>query len=130
MSKQSHTISLFDTDVRSRGVSNDVHDDIQHQENTPAYEILQKHGLLVTKYRKTNFEDLFESHDLLPNSSHSKNLTKRCTWGVYAVPLLGAAIYNTFHTEVRAWPIHAALLTAPLCELSKVPPYLCSHIYW
>jgi regulator of protease activity HflC (stomatin/prohibitin superfamily) len=63
----------------------------------------------VTKYRKTNFIDIFDEQDLLPNSSHSKNLTKRCTWGVYFVPFLGALAYNAFHTETFVPAGHVGL---------------------
>eukprot|EP00568_Trieres_chinensis_P007517 CAMPEP_0183293972 /NCGR_PEP_ID=MMETSP0160_2-20130417/2474_1 /TAXON_ID=2839 ORGANISM="Odontella Sinensis, Strain Grunow 1884" /NCGR_SAMPLE_ID=MMETSP0160_2 /ASSEMBLY_ACC=CAM_ASM_000250 /LENGTH=571 /DNA_ID=CAMNT_0025455193 /DNA_START=126 /DNA_END=1841 /DNA_ORIENTATION=- len=77
---------------------------ITHGEDTPAYMVLQKYGLLDTHHRKENFDDIFEPGDLSPNSSHSKNFQKRMTWGVYFLPGLGLAFYNCFNTEVVVPP--------------------------
>jgi hypothetical protein len=62
-------------------------------EDTPAYKILQSFNLLDASYRKEHFEDIFESHDLTPNSSSSQNIQKKFRWGVYWTPGCGLIIY-------------------------------------
>ena len=75
-------------------------------EDTPAYRVLQKFGLLNTCFRKDNFEDIFQETDLTPNSSHFGNLTKRMCWGVYWTPGCGFMLYNIFNTEITIPPSH------------------------
>eukprot|EP00978_Attheya_sp_CCMP212_P024630 scaffold77701_cov49-Attheya_sp.AAC.6 len=76
-------------------------------EDTPAYTILQSFNLLDVSYRKECFEDIFESHDLTPNSSSSQNIQKKFKWGVYWTPGCGLIIYHIFNTEVIVPPGHA-----------------------
>eukprot|EP00586_Coscinodiscus_wailesii_P019336 CAMPEP_0172499342 /NCGR_PEP_ID=MMETSP1066-20121228/125894_1 /TAXON_ID=671091 /ORGANISM="Coscinodiscus wailesii, Strain CCMP2513" /LENGTH=644 /DNA_ID=CAMNT_0013273035 /DNA_START=43 /DNA_END=1977 /DNA_ORIENTATION=- len=80
--------------------------DIAVAEDTPAYRALRKFGLLNTRYRKDNFEDIFRETDLTPRSSHFDNLTKRMQWGVYWTPGCGFIVYNLFNTEITIPPRH------------------------
>lgn len=82
------------------------HGAIASAEDTPAYAVLQTYGLLDTSYRKEDFGDVFGPLDLVPNSSHSRNWTKRFRWGVYCTPGCGLIIYNVFNTEVTVPPGH------------------------
>lgn len=66
-------------------------------EDAPAYKVLQDANLLVTKYRKQSFEDIFEECDLTPNSSHSKNFDMRMKYGVYWTPGCGFLLYVSFY---------------------------------
>lgn len=70
---------------------------IVYGEDAPAYKVLQDANLLVTKYRKQSFEDIFEECDLTPNSSHSKNFDMRMKYGVYWTPGCGFLLYVSFY---------------------------------
>jgi len=84
---------------------------VAHSEDTPSYSVLNRYGLLETKYRKAAFDDLFEEKDFRANSSLSKNFTKRFMFGYYCVPCVGCCIYNMFNTEVVVPAGHVALFT-------------------
>lgn len=75
-------------------------------EHAPAYRVLLSRNLLVTKYRKDTFEDLFIEGDLEPNSSHAENFQKRWKWGVYWTPGCGLIVYSMFNKEVVVPPGH------------------------
>ena len=70
-----------------------AHSNSQLGEHAPAYRVLLSRNLLVTKYRKDTFEDLFIEGDLEPNSSHAENFQKRWKWGVYWTPGCGLIVY-------------------------------------
>jgi len=90
-----------DTDERTPLISSskeiydddEKHDHVLSAEDTPAYVVLQEYDLLVTKYRKENFEDIFTNKDLDANSSNSDTLCKRWQWGVYWTPCVGLIVY-------------------------------------
>ncbi|CAB9506264.1 expressed unknown protein [Seminavis robusta] len=73
-------------------------------EDTPAYAVVQAHGLLDTSYRKESFDEIFESYDLEPNSSLANDFYKRMLWGVYWTPGCGYMSYAAFNTEVTVPP--------------------------
>ena len=74
-------------------------------DNGPAYQVLKSKGLLVSKYRKDSFADIFLEMDLEPNSSLKDNFEKKMKWGVrtrkctafckFRVQLLYSYILNT-----------------------------------
>ena len=57
------------------------HSQQQQGEHAPAYRLLLSRNLLVTRYRKDTFEDVFLEEDLEPNSTHADNFQKRWRWG-------------------------------------------------
>jgi hypothetical protein len=65
----------------------------QQGEHAPAYRLLLSRNLLVTRYRKDTFEDVFLEEDLEPNSTHADNFQKRWRWGVYWTPGCGLVVY-------------------------------------
>ncbi|CAK0794413.1 unnamed protein product [Prorocentrum cordatum] len=73
--------------------------ELAHLEDTPAYKTLKEAGILVTKYRKQCFEDIFDGVDLSANSSKSNDLVQKCIYGYFVCPILGCILYNTTHTE-------------------------------
>merc|ERR1719473_2591330 len=46
-------------------------------EDTPAYEVLKTAGVLETKYRRANIDDIFTGKDVKANTTKSHNLWKR-----------------------------------------------------
>mmetsp|Transcript_16469 Transcript_16469/g.49177 ORF Transcript_16469/g.49177 Transcript_16469/m.49177 type:complete len:522 (-) Transcript_16469:320-1885(-) len=83
---------------------------LAHMEDTPAYRTLLTSGLITTKYRKTNFSDIFTGVDLQANSSKSANLTKQCMFGVYLCPVLGCLVYKSTHSEFFVPAGHVGLI--------------------
>ena len=69
------------------------HSQQQQGEHAPAYRLLLSRNLLVTRYRKDTFEDVFLEEDLEPNSTHADNFQKRWRWGVYWTPGCGLVVY-------------------------------------
>ena len=81
-------IALSDMAINARNVktSNEIDPKhVAHAEDTPAYQALQTYGLLDTKYRRAEFEGIFDTLDLTPNSSQQKNFMKRLRWGILYV---------------------------------------------
>jgi len=61
---------------------------------------LQENGLLVTKYRKVDFNDIFDDPmDLDASSTHANNMWQRFKYGVYCCPVVGACAYKASHIE-------------------------------
>jgi hypothetical protein len=89
----------------------------QFGEHAPAYRALLSRNLLVTKYRKDTFEDLFIEGDLEPNSSHAENFQKRWKWGVYWTPGCGLVVYVSMRLD--------SLNKKAICAFSRI--YLVSH---
>lgn len=52
-------------------------------EDTPAYEVLKDAGVLTTKYRRKDINDIFTGADVKANTSASANLYKRIKSGYY-----------------------------------------------
>jgi hypothetical protein len=53
-------------------------------EHTPAYAILKQYNLMISAFRKENFDEIFVENDLRPNSSLAQNFVKRWKWGKMA----------------------------------------------
>jgi len=70
---------------------------VAHAEDTPSYACLNRFNLLTTKYRKVNFDDLFEAGDFKANSTLSANMRKRCCWSIFPC---GFCVYNFFNNEM------------------------------
>jgi len=70
---------------------------VAHAEDTPSYACLNRFNLLTTKYRKVNFDDLFEAGDFKANSTLSANMRKRCCWSIFPC---GFCVYNLFNNEM------------------------------
>jgi len=70
---------------------------VAHAEDTPSYACLNRFNLLTTKYRKVNFDDLFEAGDFKANSTLSANMKKRCCWSIFPC---GFCVYNLFNNEM------------------------------
>jgi len=84
--------------------------ELAHLEDTPAYKTLKEAGILVTKYRKQCFEDIFDGVDLSANSSKSNNLMQKCIFGYYVCPVVGCIIYKSTHTEFFVPAGHVGLM--------------------
>jgi len=81
------------------GMAAEPNEELAHLEDTPAYKTLKEAGLLVAKYRKQRFEDIFDGVDLSANSSKSNDLLQKCIFGYFVCPLVGCIVYNATHTE-------------------------------
>jgi len=81
------------------GMAAEPSEELAHLEDTPAYKTLKEAGLLVAKYRKQRFEDIFDGVDLSANSSKSNDLLQKCIFGYFVCPLVGCIVYNATHTE-------------------------------
>jgi len=85
-------------------------DHLPHMEDTPAYRTLLNAGLLTTKFRRRNFEDIFTGSDYKANSSKSENLMARCKWGMCYCPVIGCIAYSCTHTEMFIEAGHVGFL--------------------
>jgi regulator of protease activity HflC (stomatin/prohibitin superfamily) len=92
------------------GMAASANDELAHLEDTPAYKTLKEAGILVTKYRKQCFEDIFDGVDLSANSSKSNNLMQKCIYGYYVCPIVGCILYKSTHTEFFVPAGHVGLL--------------------
>ena len=71
---------INDTGIGIRTMNDDYTE--TDTDNGPAYQVLKSKGLLVSKYRKESFADIFLEMDLEPNSSLKDNFEKKMKWGV------------------------------------------------
>eukprot|EP00929_Paragymnodinium_shiwhaense_P103921 TRINITY_DN6778_c0_g1_i2.p1 TRINITY_DN6778_c0_g1~~TRINITY_DN6778_c0_g1_i2.p1 ORF type:complete len:535 (+),score=144.07 TRINITY_DN6778_c0_g1_i2:89-1693(+) len=83
---------------------------LSHMEDTPAYRTLLQAGLIETRYRKKNFEDIFEGLDLKANSSKQNDIMQKCMYGYFCCPGLGCLLYNASHSEFFVPAGHVGLL--------------------
>lgn len=79
-------------------------------EESPAYECMYANKLLTTKYRRSNVSDIFTGVDLKANTDAVQNIRSRCHHGYYCLPLFGACLYNSTHTELFVPAGHVGLL--------------------
>jgi len=79
-----------------------------HMEDTPAYAALTAAGLLTTKYRRTDIEDIFTGHDLRANTTQADNIKARCLSCYYCC--VGIPIYHATHAEFFVPAGHVGLL--------------------
>jgi len=67
-------------------------------EDTPAYEVLKKAGVLETKYRRETIDDIFTGTDIKANSTRGNDIWQRAK-SCYCVPGLGCCVYHATHIE-------------------------------
>ena len=80
-------------------------------EDTPAYQALNAAGLLCTKYRRQDIDDIFTGDDLKATSSKAKNLHERTisTCGTYYLGI-GMPLYYATHVETFVPAGHVGLI--------------------
>jgi len=78
-------------------------------EDTPAYEVLKNHGVLCTKYRRSNIEAIFTGKDVKANSSKSNDIMEKLK-SCYCIPVLGCCIYGSTHIETFVPAGHVGFL--------------------
>ena len=80
-------------------------------EDTPAYAALNAAGLLCTKYRRQDIDDIFTGDDLKATSSKAKNLRERTisTCGTYYLGI-GMPLYYATHVETFVPAGHVGLI--------------------
>lgn len=80
-----------------------------HYEDTPAYEVLKKAGVLETKYRRASIDDIFTGIDVQSNTTKSANFWRRLQ-SCWCIPGLGCCIYGLTHIETFVPAGHVGFL--------------------
>ena len=83
---------------------------LHNPEDTPAYGALAAGGIITSKYRRNNIEDIFTGIDLKANSSQNHNLWERCKYGFYCCPIIGCIAYGATHLEIFVEAGHIGFL--------------------
>merc|ERR1719473_908583 len=78
-------------------------------EDTPAYHVLKRAGVLTTKYRRDNVDDIFTGVDVKANSSQGENLMERMK-SCWCLPGIGCMLYNMTHIETFVPAGHVGFL--------------------
>lgn len=85
-------------------------EELHNPEDTPAYGALAAGGIITSKYRRNNIEDIFTGIDLKANSSQNHNLWEKCKYGYYCCPILGCIAYGATHLEMFVEAGHIGFL--------------------
>lgn len=91
---------------------NPAHNDQDHAggyEDTPAYEVLKRAGVLEIKYRRDTIDDIFTGKDLKANSNKANDWTQRFKYG-WCLPGIGCILYASTHIEAFVPAGHVGLL--------------------